>query len=124
MSSAAVLTLKFYAQLELDSANENHLRTEISLLTKEVQTKDETIKKLDSLIEKLQDDTNSKRQALDARVRIFLPGSCVCAERASKMEDFCFLNCSLQSRLVYLYVSPKLLLTVHWWLLMAILVVN
>lgn len=50
-------------------ANENHLRNEISLLTKEVQGKDDTIKKLDSLIEKLQEDATAKRLTLDARVR-------------------------------------------------------
>lgn len=55
----------------LKPANENHLRNEISLLTKEIQGKDETIKKLDSLIEKLQEDATTRRQALDARVCIF-----------------------------------------------------
>jgi len=46
------------------------LRNEVDLLTKELQTKDSTIKKLDIIIEKLQDDASLRRQALDAQVRI------------------------------------------------------
>lgn len=79
-SLAAVLTPSPYCHGSLCSANENHLRNEVALLARELQAKDETIKKLDSLIEKLQEDATTKRQALDARVRTFPLGSRICAE--------------------------------------------
>jgi RNA binding exosome subunit len=55
-----------------NTATENHLRNEIDILNKETQHKDATIKKLESLIEKLQEDAVTRRQALDVQVRDFM----------------------------------------------------
>jgi chromosome segregation ATPase len=46
---------------------ENHLRSEIDILTKDLQSKDAVIKKHEQLIERLQDDAALKRRALDAQ---------------------------------------------------------
>lgn len=51
--------------------SENHLRSEIDILAKEVQSKDSTIKKLELIIEKLQDDAALRRQTLNEQVRIY-----------------------------------------------------
>lgn len=46
------------------------MRNEIDILNRELQTKEATIRKLEGLIEKLQEDANIRRLTIDAQARI------------------------------------------------------